>query len=324
MQRCRWLGMVGALVALVVLSPVLAGASPAPQKGLRPLGLITFTPDASTLAAQRQGFFAAEGLDVGLTITPNSTTEYQGLAEGQWAIGGGGFDNVLAWSGHAGSELVGISQTDNGILLQLFAQPGTTSIEDLRGKRLAVDAVDTAFALVLRKMLLDHGLDFTHGDYELIPVGQTSLRLESLIRGDTFAGLLNPPWDENAQAAGLAFLGDHRDAVPDYAGGVFATNEVWARAHRADVVGFLRAWLAGDRWVQANHEAAIAMLQAEQNISRAAAEGRLAGISPDGVLNVPGLQTTLDLRTEFGYTLPMGTDLSRYLDDSYWREAAGR
>jgi hypothetical protein len=44
---------------------------------LRPLRLIIFQADAATLVARSRGMFAAEGLDVSITITPNST-EYLG------------------------------------------------------------------------------------------------------------------------------------------------------------------------------------------------------------------------------------------------------
>ena len=34
------------------------------------------------------------------------------------------------------------------------------------------------------------------------------------------------------------------------------------------------------------------------------------------MLNLPGLQGVLDLRTQFGFTLPMGTELARYYDSA--------
>lgn len=41
------------------------------------------------------------------------------------------------------------------------------AISHLKGKKLAVDAVDTAFALTLRRILLARGLDLKRGDYKL-------------------------------------------------------------------------------------------------------------------------------------------------------------
>ena len=37
-----------------------------------------------------------------------------------------------------------------------------------------------------------------------------------------------------------------------------------------------------------------------------------------------GMETVLNLRTQFGFKLPMGADLKPYYDLNYYREAAGK
>ena len=324
MRHARLLGALVALVALIGLSPVLAGASPASQKGLRPLRMITFTTDAATIAAQTNGYFAAEGLDVDITITPNSTVQMRGLGEGQWDVASTAFDNVLAWSGREGAAIVAIVQTATGVNLPVYVRPEIQEWSDLRGKPLAVDAVDTAFALVLRRILLAHDLDLARGDYEFVAVGGTPLRLESMARGDTFAGIMSTDLEASAQAAGLRRVADQREVLPDYPGGVFAVTRTWAQQHPDETVRFIRAWLAGDRWVQANREAAIELVSATQGTPREAAARAVDELSPSGALNVPGLQSVLGLRTQFGYPLPMGNDVARFYDLSYYQQAVGR
>ncbi len=78
------------------------------------------------------------------------------------------------------------------------------------------------------------------------------------------------------------------------------------------------------RWVQANRQAALDLYTADQNTAREAAAERMALLSPDGALNLRGLQSVLDLRTQYGFTLPMGTDITRYYDLSYYQTALGR
>src|SRR5215212_1410121 len=102
MRHPRWLSAFAILALLITLSPLLANAGPAPQKGLQRLRLITFTADPATVAAQARGFNAAEGLDVESIVTPNSTVQMQGLADGEYEIASTAFDNVLGWSGRAG------------------------------------------------------------------------------------------------------------------------------------------------------------------------------------------------------------------------------
>ncbi len=120
--------------------------------------------------------------------------------------------------------------------MPVYVRPEINTWEDLRGKPLAVDAVDTAYALVLRRMLLAHDLDMDRGDYTLIAKGTTGHRLDSMMQSETFAGILNPPWDVKAEAAGMVRFADHRDVLPDYPGGVYAVERRWAKDNAATLV----------------------------------------------------------------------------------------
>ena len=140
-----------------------------------------------------------------------------------------------------------MAQIIDKAVLPVFVRPEIKEWSDLRGKKLAVDAVDTAFALVLRKVLLAKGLDLTRGDYELVAVGNTPLRLESMKRSETFAGILTPPVDTQAVAAGMIRLGDSSEVRPNFHNTIFAVNRVWAESQRQNLVGFFRAWLASMR-----------------------------------------------------------------------------
>jgi ABC-type nitrate/sulfonate/bicarbonate transport system substrate-binding protein len=323
MQYHRLLVALAALAALVALPATISEGHPTAQKGLRTLRLITFTTDPGTLAADARGYFAAEGLALDITITPNSTVQMRGLGEGTWDIAATAFDNVLAWNGREGATIKAVLQYETGTTLPVYVRPEIQDWSDLRGKPLAVDAVDTAFALVLRRILQEHGLELDR-DYQFVAVGGTPARLESLTRGETFAGVMSTGLEVPARAAGLRRVADQQEVLPDYPGGVFAVSEAWAQAHRDEVVRFLRAWLAGAQWVQANREAASDLVMARQGTDRAAAERAVDDLSATGAINVAGLQSVLDLRTRFGYALPMGSDLARFYDLSYYRTALGQ
>ena len=316
-------GMLAALAGLVVLLPLVLAAAPESQmKGLRPVRFITFTLDAAVIAAQARGLFAAEGLDVQVTITPSSTFQMQSLGQGDFDIASTAFDNVLAWSGREGAEIVGVLQRGGQVHLPFYVRPEIQDWPDLRGRPLAVDAVDTAYALVLRRILLNHGLDLDRGDNELIPVG--GRRAGSLASGETFASILSTEQEPEAAAAGLRQVTDHREVLPEYPDGVYAVNRAWGERNRDVVMRFIRAWRAGARWATENPRAAVELIAATQRLNREGAERLVAGFEPSGALNRVGLQGVLDLRTQFGFTLPMGTDLSRFLDESYYQAAVGR
>jgi len=283
-----------------------------------------FNVDAALNVACGRGLFAQEGIDVELLVTPNSTDQMRGLGKRSWQIVSTAFDNVLGWSRRECAEIVAIAQVSQGITLPVYVRPEIKSWSDLRGKKLAVDAVDTAYALVLRRIILEHGLDFDRGDYQLIPLGTTGARLESMTRGETFAGVLNPPWDRKAEAEGHKRFADHREVLPDYPGGVFAVSRKWASENRQLLVKFLSIWHNALRWCRddANRNNVFTIIATEEKVDEAAAARKLAQLPPSGKLNLPGLQTVLDLRVQFGLTPVMGKDLATYCEESFYREAS--
>jgi len=93
------LSSIAALAILFPLLPLLIAAAPGPQQpSLRPLRLIVFGTDAATVVARAYGLFAGEGLDVSITLTPNSTAQMRGLSAGTWDVASTAFDNVPAKS----------------------------------------------------------------------------------------------------------------------------------------------------------------------------------------------------------------------------------
>jgi ABC-type nitrate/sulfonate/bicarbonate transport system substrate-binding protein len=278
-----------------------------------------YNVDAALIVARAKGLFAANGLKVDIMVTPNSTDQMRGLSHGSWQIVSTAFDNVLGWSAREGAEIIAIAQVAQGITLPVYVRPEITSWEELRGKPLAVDAVDTAYALVLRRILLAHGLEMDRGDYTLLPKGATGQRLESMTQGETFAGVLNPPWDAKANAAGMKRFADQREILPDYPGGVFALNHQWADENRDTVVHYLAAWDEGLRWArdEKNRDEVIKLILEAEKMDEKSAANRLRQLPTDGRLNLAGLQSVLDLRVQFGLTPPMGKDLVKYYDESF-------
>jgi ABC-type nitrate/sulfonate/bicarbonate transport system substrate-binding protein len=191
---------------------------------LRKMRLNVFRIDAATVASRVHGYFAGEGLDVDVTLTPNSTEQMRGVSQGKFEIVSTAFDNVLAWSGRESAEIIAVAQISDKTVLPVFVRPEIKTWSDLKGKKLAADAVDTAFALVLRRVLLANGLDMTKGDYELVALGATGARFESMLKGETFAGVLTSPFDAKALAAGMRRIGDSKEVLPDYPSTIFAVN----------------------------------------------------------------------------------------------------
>src|SRR5437870_9290419 len=280
------------IFSLIILAPI----AQAQQKELHTIQLNVFREDPPTVVDRLKGFFANEGLEVKVSRTANSTDQMRSLSNGTYHIASTAFDNVLGWSGREGAELIAVAQIIDKAVLPVLVRPEIKEWSDLRGKKLAVDAVDTAFALVLRKVLLAKGLDLTRGDYELVAVGNTPLRLESMKRSETFAGILTPPVDAQAVAAGMVRMGDSSEVLPDFPNTIFAVNRSWAQSQRATLVSFLRVWLASSAWIRSNREEAVRLVADELKVSPKAATERIDDLSANGALNPSALEKSVNLR----------------------------
>ena len=276
--------------------------------------------------AQEKGFFAANGLEVKLTFTPNSMHLMREILAGKFQLGHAGFDNVVAYQeGQGEAELPSapdfcafMGGQVGGI--RLMVQPDVRSYTDLKGKSLAVDAATTGFAFVLRKLLQLGGLN--EGDYTLERLGNTPARVEALMQGKTAGTIVTSPLDILPESKGFRRLADG-DALGSYQGVVGLARRSWARDNAVAVAGYVRSYVAALDWVAdpAHRDEAIAIYRAHvPGMSEAAAAkawdallGGKEGLERRGRVDMAGARTVLKLRSEFGRPRKELTDPSKYI-----------
>src|SRR5437588_3228206 len=168
---------------------LLAGAAMAmlftPANAETKLTVIVF-PGVQNLpmfAAQAKGFFGKRDLTVDLKFTPNSDELRNGLAEGRYQIAHSAVDNAFAMKDKANVDIAVVLGGDDSFN-RLIVQPEITSLADIKGKTVAVDAVNTAYAFQLYEMLRQKGIN--KGDYEVKTVGGTGHRLDALTKDKTY------------------------------------------------------------------------------------------------------------------------------------------
>jgi len=277
-------------------------------------------------AAQSQGFFAKRGLSVDLKVSPGSAVLRQGLAEGKWQIGHAAFDNAVAMVDVAKVDVVGVIGGDNSFN-HLIVQPEIGAIEDLRGKTVVVDAVDTAYAFQLYEILAKHGLN--KGDYTPKSVGATFKRLAAMQQDKTAAAMIiNAPFSFLAVKSGLKDMGPVAKFIgPHQATAGFALR-AWAQANPDTLVKYLQAYIEGLRWSldSKNKDAATAILAEHLKLPpEIAAEcyalliDPVSGLAKDGAFNIEGFENVLKLRAKFEGGTPPAPE--KYLDLSYYQKA---
>jgi ABC-type nitrate/sulfonate/bicarbonate transport system substrate-binding protein len=321
-----------ACVALVFGLTLVAGFGRAAEP--TPLRVNAF-PNAKALplhAGIAKGIFAQRGFAIELHLTENSRSQRKGLAAAKFDVVHSAVDNAVAMIEVGKHDVVIVSGGDSG-MNEFFVQPDIKFFSDLRGRTIVVDAPDTAYALQVKKILLQHALK--DGDYTIKPVGAGVFRFKAMLADKTNAGaILNLPFTVQAEQAGLRSLGRTIDMLGPYqAAGAFAMRP-WAEHNRDTLERYLAAYVEALRFVRhrANRAENVAILVDKLKLSGKEAERTYEllmdarfGFTPDAVFDREGFRNVLALRAEI--ERKPGTAAAapeRYVDLSYYERAMQR
>ena len=289
-------------------------------------------------AAEKQGYFAANGVAVHLTPTPGSEFQLKNLIEGKFDLAMTAIDNVVAYSEGQGEaqvsvapDLVVVMGGDNGFL-RLVTIPEVKTYAALKGRELTVDARTTGYAFVLEKMLEKGGLK--PDDYSLVKAGGVLARFEDLMQQKHAGTLLLSPFEVPAQAKGFNLLGSAIDVFGHYQGLVGAVRRSWAKQHAAELEGYIKGYVAGLAWLHdpKNRDAAIALFRENlPNVSPEVAAKSYEilldpkhGFSRRAAIDMQGVRTVLALRSEYGEPKKPLKNPRKYIDLSYYRKAVAK
>jgi ABC-type nitrate/sulfonate/bicarbonate transport system substrate-binding protein len=322
----RSTGMIGALAGAAMLGAINVAQAQTQLKVMVFPGL----QNLSIYAAEHKNLFAKHGLAIELLYTPNSDVLRNGLAKGDHQIVHAAVDNAVAMAELAKADIVIVTGGDNGFN-RIFVQPEINSYADLRGKTVVVDAPNTAFALLLYKVLKNNALN--KGDYAVKPVGGTPARLEAMTKdkANAAAAVLNPPFSFRAGLAGLKDMGAAAKAVGAYqSDGAFVMRD-WAKANSDTLVRYIRAYVEGRRWAldPANKAEAIKLLADRLKLSPevaaqsyAVATDAAEGMAKDAKFDMDGFKNVLKLRAEIeGQWGGNPPPPEKYIDLSYYDKA---
>jgi ABC-type nitrate/sulfonate/bicarbonate transport system substrate-binding protein len=279
-------------------------------------------------AAQQQGLFAANGLNVEIMRlgTVDKATAAVRTGEVDMAITPpeGAIRDCVA-----GGNLRIVAGNVNRLPLSLIANPRFRRIEELKGAKLGTSSLTEGTALYTMEVLRQHGLNHP-GDYEFAVVGVHPARWKALQEGTIDAAVQLIPLNFVAVDAGYSNLGEVSDYIPEIVFTALIVDRTWAEAHRPKVVRFMRCLIEATRWVydQAN-DAALVALTAQ--ITQA--EGPYAGRALEYMrskdvfardLSIPSgaFATSIELMRKAGLAdAALAADAHRALDDSYRSEA---
>jgi ABC-type nitrate/sulfonate/bicarbonate transport system substrate-binding protein len=283
--------------------------------------------------ADKQGYFKKYGVEIETDNKKNSDELRADLAAGKGDLAYLAVDNAVAMVELAKVDVV-ILMGGEGSQNELIGQPDIKSISDLRGKTLIVDAPNTAYALQMKKILAQNGLQ-PGKDYEIKPFGATPQRLVALREHKEYAGsMLGPPTSLVAKREGFVSLGSVQKLIGPYQAAGFFTLRDWAKEHRDTLVPFLAACIEAQRWLMApaNKQQVIDLLVSDYHLTpEIAAETYQAntsepgGYSKDAQFDLDGFKNVLKLRADVeGQWGGHPPSPDKYYDPSYYDAALAK
>jgi ABC-type nitrate/sulfonate/bicarbonate transport system substrate-binding protein len=324
------------LSACAMLSPTQIPAqvpTPVPANDLVTVRINVFRGAANLpiYIAIEKGFFARLAIKPELEFTPNSIAQRIGLAEGKFEIAHAAVDNAVAMIETAKADVVIVAGGDGG-LNEFLVRKEINQISDLRGRTFAVDAPNTAYALLGRKILKNAGLA-DGKDFKIDPVGGAESRAYAL---DTPAGavaLLSSPWNMIAKDRGAKSLGTTGQLYGPYqAGGIFVMRP-WAK-NSGTLERYITAYIEGCRAAldPTQKTLAIQVISRELKLAPRMAEQAYEdlnaadiGLKKDCAIDMPGFRNVLALRAEIeGQWGGKAPEPDRFLDLSFYERALKR
>ena len=346
MRLMSWLAAgVALLTAAGTAQAQQAGdAKVFPEKHPAPLQVIRMINFAGGFnlplwVTQRQGFFAAEKIDVKIDFTPGSTYQLTHMIAGTYDMGFTAIDNIIAYREGQNEaylppgtdvDLIAVLASDDGFL-SISAQKDVTSVEALKGRTVTVDAMTTGFAFVLREILEKKGI--AEKDVVFERAGGVFNRFRDMIDNPGHAATTQmTPFELLGEARGFNTVARASEVLGPYLGIVAGVKRSWAEANRDLLVRFIRAYAKGlDAMYDPKNRAiveAILIANSSGMTPQLAAKAydiyvsEKTGFFRKPVFDPESAKTVLALRSKYGVPQKTLTDATRYYDTSYL-EAAG-
>jgi NitT/TauT family transport system substrate-binding protein len=201
--------------------------------------------------AQEQGLFNKYGLEVEPVLLRGGQIATQALVSGDPPIVNIG---TVVQANLAGHSLVLVAAVETKYDMIVFARPGITQLEQLKGKRLGITGFGstTHYASTI---LLKH-LNFEPKDFALIPSGLDPERIGLVKSGVLDATLITSSGAPLARKAGLTELLQIGDLGVEVQGNGFATSRAYVASNRDIVKSALKGFVEAIYYIYANKKEA--------------------------------------------------------------------
>jgi NitT/TauT family transport system substrate-binding protein len=312
-----------AVVALLAAGCASAGGSAAPT-GLEKTNLVVAAVPAADAAgvyvAQLDGLFTAEGLHVRIVPAISSETVIQKQLAGQYDVTMGAYPSYILADAeqHADLEILAagsIMQPRNQVIMVPAGSPIRT-IQDLKGKTIAINAPDNILQLLVSAALRDNGMSPREVHFVPIPFPNMAQALQTHeYKGARIdAASMPEPFVTGAEESigAQPLVDEDIGAAQNLPIAGYVVTKTWAQKNPRTAAAFLKALEEAQRIADTDPKALeTALVKYSLGVTPTAAAVMAVPTFPlntDPVL----IQRVADLMTQFGF-LPGGYDVKRMI-----------
>ncbi|OAF07252.1 ABC transporter substrate-binding protein [Bradyrhizobium neotropicale] len=249
-------------------------------------------------------------LAISTTLTQSSLEQERDLRSDAVDVAVTAMDNILAWN-RRGGDFVILGQIEQTTPLTLWAAPSVRTIAELATARLAVDAADSGFVIVLRAFLKQQGIEEERCSW--LPLGGVKQRYEALLAGRCDATMLGPPFDDLARQSGCHALLDVQASWPQFPGQGIVARKATMRNRRATLRKYIEAVETSLSWIHENRERALDVL-VEAQVPQVAARAMLRTAADDLRPTTAGVDLLIQMRSELGLLDGIAPDYKSLVD----------
>jgi ABC-type nitrate/sulfonate/bicarbonate transport system substrate-binding protein len=318
---------------LTVVMLILVNGCASAQEPPPPVRLICLPAvPLPVLIAKAEGFFAREGVEVVAEKAADAVSLRAALSSHTADIAHASVENAVVAATSGGTDAVIVVGGEDSTS-ELIVQPSIRTVQDLRGKIVILDGEDTAYTLLLKKILLRNRIR-PGVDCQMKVIGLAPDRLAAMRQHPEYAATVQkPPTSILSEQAGLRSLGStgSLSGMGKFQGiGGFVLRP-WARDHTPQLESYLAAFVEAQRWMMdpAHRDQVVALIMSQSHTPHDIAEqtydvGLQQAWNPDARFDPAGFRNVLALDRESAAPAAAQPEPDTFYDLSWYRNALNR
>jgi NitT/TauT family transport system substrate-binding protein len=194
------------------------------------------------VVADKSGLWGENGLDVDTSPQLIREKAVESLKNGSVDVISGNHHNLYARNAN-GEDFVHLAQAANTWTDNLMVvRDGIKSVQDLRGKKICVDKLNSHSGLNVWLFLRQEGLDADRGDMELVALpGSAEDRYSRVLKGEFDATFVCIPHDQRVVKAGGRVIPVR--VMPMIRGVTLTTTMTFVKSHEEEIRRLIRGFV---------------------------------------------------------------------------------